>query len=146
MKKLIVLISLISVIAISFVSCFGYSPSRKKQYIRQLERKDFDVVISCESEEELLEEEDKLNKEIRFFAAEPFLVDLTDYVEMIKRDESNYECKIYEFVTSFQAEKYAHHYVDTRAQYDKNMVAQNGRVVIVTDSPTVMDIINLEFK
>ena len=146
MKKLISVLLLLSVVAISFVGCFFDSLLNKDYFVSKLEKNDFIQISASLTEDELAEIENELNKDFRFNSSEPFTFDLTGYAEMLKMGESEYECKIYEFVDSAQAEMYVKHCVSARNQLDKSKAAHVGRVVIVTDSQTVMDILNIEFN
>ena len=82
MRKIISLLTLIVVLS---TSLFGCSISMKEYYAWKLERNEF---IVCESGKSLEEINDELNQEIRFSAAESFSVELTDYVEFVKMQQT----------------------------------------------------------
>lgn len=147
MKKLIIFITIISIIALTFVGCSSEIDVDKT--VKKLEKRGLTVTQSVTSADELKEMSAIFNSEVAYMGGD-FTVEVTKYVALIEGDDYYNQCQIVTFATEKEAMSYAELEIDfNKSTYGDNSewkVAQSGCVVVITNLDVVFKTVKADFK
>ena len=147
MKKLIIFITVISIITLSLVGCASEIDVDKT--VKKLERRGLAVSQSVESDVELVEMTAVFNTEIALMGGD-FEVEVKKYVALIEDNDYAKNCQIITFATEEQAEAYASLSIDYyKAQFGENnewKVAENNCTVVVANIKKVFRAVRADFN
>ena len=131
MKKLIIFITIISVIALVFVGCSSEIDVDKT--VEKLERRGLTVSQRIESDEEYAEMTAVFNTEIALMGGD-FEVEVVKYIALIEGDDYSKNCQIVTFANSEQAREYA----TLSIAYYKAQFGENSEWKVAIDDGTVV--------
>ena len=147
MKKLIIFITIISIMALTFAGCVAKIDVDST--VKKLERRGLTVSQKIESDEELAEMTAVFNTEIALMGGD-FKVEVKKYVALIEGDDYGKNCQIVTFATSEQAESYASLSIEYyKAQFGENnewKVALSDGTVVTSNIKKVFRVVKADFN
>lgn len=147
MKKLIIFITIISIIALTLVGCSSKIDVDKT--VEKLEHRGLTVSQRIESDEEYAEMTAVFNTEIAIMGGD-FTVEVVKYIALIEGDDYANNCQIVTFATAEQAETYANLSIDYyKAEFGENTewkVAVSDCTVVVSNIKKVFRVVKADFN
>ena len=147
MKKLIIFITIISIIALTFAGCVAKIDVDST--VKKLERRGLTVSQKIESDEEFAEMTAVFNTEIALMGGD-FKVEVKKFVALIEGDDYGKNCQIVTFATYEQAEAYANLSIEYyKAQFGENnewKVALSDGTVVTSNLKKVFRVVKADFN
>ena len=147
MKKLIIFITIISIISLTFAGCEARIDVDNT--VKKLEKRGLTVSQKIESDEEFAEMTAVFNTEIALMGGD-FKVEVKKYVALIEGEDYGKNCQIVTFATNEQAEAYANLSIDYyKAQFGENnewKVAVSDGTVVVSNIKKVFRVVKADFN
>lgn len=142
MKRIIALITLVSMLALALVGCGGHNV---EDSVKALKAKGLREGASYESDEELELANELFNAEIEYLGGD-FTVRVDGYTSLVADLDFTKTVEFITFSSKREAEAYAELYLKSRDEYSDSKIAQDGAVVIITNLALVEEILDVEFK
>ena len=147
MKKLIIFITIISVIALVFVGCSSEIDVDKT--VEKLLRRGLTVSQKIESDEEYADMTAVFNTEIALMGGD-FKVEVVKFIALIEGDDYANNCQIVTFATNEQAEAYANLSVTYyKSEFGENTewkVAHSDCTVVTSNIKKVFRVVKADFN
>ena len=142
MKKIISLITLISLLATLLTGCGKINVDKS---VEALEAKGFTEYITYKSEADLFDATERINMEIEYLGGD-FTVEIVGYTSLMQEWNALKNVQFITFSRKSEAAAYAELYLSKRDDYDNTKIAQKGKVVVITTTDAVESILELEFE
>lgn len=142
MKRIIALITLLSMLALALVGCGGLDV---EDNVKALKAKGLREGASYESDEELELANELFNAEIEYLGGD-FTVRVDGYTSLVADLDFTKTVEFITFSSKREAEAYAELYLKSRDEYSDSKIAQDGAVVIITNLALVEETLDVEFK
>ena len=145
MKKLILVLTLILALCLTFVGCAEKEAFDTKGCVEDVKALGLVVKESSTEGDALALANTRLNVEINMLQGN-FNVELTSFTHLTKESDDTFACKIYEFATEEQANMYGGFFMNRRGANEGWKVAIADKTVIVTNLTDVQNAIDVIFK
>ena len=142
MKRIIALITLVSMLALALVGCGGHDV---EDSVKALKAKGMREGATYESDEDLELACELFNAEIEYMGGD-FTVRIDGYTSLVADIDFTKTVEFITFSSKREAEAYVELYIKSRDKYSDSRIAQDGAVVIVTNLELVEEILDVEFK
>ena len=142
MKRIIALITLVSMLALALVGCGGHDV---EDSVKALKAKGMREGATYESDEDLELAGELFNAEIEYMGGD-FTVRIDGYTSLVADIDFTKTVEFITFSNRREAEAYVELYIKSRDKYSDSRIAQDGTVVIVTNLELVEDVLDVEFK
>ena len=142
MKRIIALITLVSILAILLTGCGKINVEKSVEYLKS---KGMTENVTYKTAAELEYGSEFLNTEIEFWGGD-FTVRLKDYTTLIADRDITKSVQFITFSSKREAQAYAELYIKSRDEYSNTKVAQSGSVVVITNLEFVIRELDVEFE
>lgn len=142
MKRIIALITLLSMLTLSLVGCGRLDV---EDSVKALKAKGLREGATYESDEDLELAGELFNAEIEYMGGD-FTVRIDGYTSLVADIDFTKTVEFITFSSKREAEAYAELYIKSRDRYSDSRIARDGTVVIVTNLELVEDVLDVEFR
>ena len=142
MKRIIALITLVSMLALALVGCGGLDV---EDSVKALKAKGMREGASYESDEELELANELFNAEIEYMGGD-FTVRVDGYTSLVANLDFTKTVEFITFSSKREAEAYVELYLKSRDKYSESKIAKSGSVVVITNLKLVEETLDLEFE
>lgn len=142
MKRIIALITLVSMLALALVGCGGHDV---EDSVKALKAKGLREGATYESDEDLELAGELFNAEIEYMGGD-FTVRIDGYTSLVADIDFTKTVEFITFSSKREAEAYVELYIKSRDKYSDSRIAQDGTVVIVTNLELVEEVLDVEFR
>lgn len=142
MKRIIALITLVSMLALALVGCAKLDV---EDSVKALKAKGMREGATYESDEELELADELFNAEIEYMGGD-FTVRVDGYTSLVANLDFTKTVEFITFSSKREAEAYVELYLKSRDKYSESKIAKSGSVVVITNLELVEETLNLEFE
>ena len=142
MKRIIALITLVSMLALALVGCGKLDV---EDSVKALKAKGMREGATYESDEELELADELFNAEIEYMGGD-FTVRVDGYTSLVANLDFTKTVEFITFSSKREAEAYVELYLKSRGKYSESKIAKSGSVVVITNLELVEETLDLEFK
>ena len=142
MKRIIALITLVSMLALALVGCGKLDV---EDSVKALKAKGMREGATYESDEELELANELFNAEIEYMGGD-FTVRVDGYTSLVANLDFTKTVEFITFSSKREAEAYVELYLKSRDKYSESKIAKSGSVVVITNLELVEETLNLEFE
>ena len=142
MKRIIALITLVSMLTLALVGCGRLDV---EDSVKTLKAKGLREGATYESDEDLELACELFNAEIEYMGGD-FTVRIDGYTSLVADIDFTKTVEFITFSSKREAEAYVELYIKSRDKYSDSRIAQDGAVVIVTNLELVEDVLDVEFR
>ena len=142
MKRIIALITLVSMLALALVGCGKLDV---EDSVKALKAKGMREGATYKSDEELELANELFNAEIEYMGGD-FTVRVDGYTSLVANLDFSKTVEFITFSSKREAEAYVELYLKSRDKYSDSKIAQDGAVVIITNLALVEETLDVEFK
>ena len=142
MKRIIALITLVSMLALALVGCAKLDV---EDSVKALKAKGMREGATYESDEELELANELFNAEIEYMGGD-FTVRVDGYTSLVANLDFTKTVEFITFSSKREAEAYVELYLKSRDKYSESKIAKSGSVVVITNLELVEETLNLEFE
>lgn len=142
MKRIIALITLVSMLALALVGCAKLDV---EDSVKALKAKGMREGATYESDEELELADELFNAEIEYMGGD-FTVRVDGYTSLVANLDFTKTVEFITFSSKREAEAYVELYLKLRDKYSESKIAKSGSVVVITNLELVEETLNLEFE
>ena len=142
MKRIIALITLVSMLALALVGCGKLDV---EDSVKALKAKGMREGATYESDEELELADELFNAEIEYMGGD-FTVRVDGYTSLVANLDFTKTVEFITFSSKREAEAYVELYIKSRDKYSESKIAKSGSVVVITNLELVEETLDLEFE
>ena len=142
MKRIIALITLVTMLALALVGCGKLDV---EDSIKALKAKGMREGATYKSDEDLELADELFNAEIERMDGD-FTVRVKGYTSLVANMDFTKTVEFITFSSKREAEAYAELWIKSRDKYSDTKIAQSGAVVVITNVEMVEEILEVEFK
>ena len=142
MKRIIALITLVSMLALALVGCGKLDV---EDSVKALKAKGMREGATYESDEELELADELFNAEIEYMGGD-FTVRVDGYTSLVANLDFTKTVEFITFSSKREAEAYVELYLKSRDKYSESKIAKSGSVVVITNLELVEETLDLEFE
>lgn len=142
MKRIIALITLVSMLALALVGCGKLDV---EDSVKALKAKGMREGATYESDEELELANELFNAEIEYMGGD-FTVRVDGYTSLVANLDFTKTVEFITFSSKREAEAYVELYLKSRDKYSESKIAKSGSVVVITNLELVEETLDLEFE
>ena len=142
MKRIIALITLVSMLALALVGCAKLDV---EDSVKALKAKGMREGATYESDEELELADELFNAEIEYMGGD-FTVRVDGYTSLVANLDFTKTVEFITFSSKREAEAYVELYLRSRDKYSESKIAKSGSVVVITNLELVEETLDLEFE
>ena len=142
MKRIIALITLVSMLTLSLVGCGRLDV---EDSVKALKAKGMREGATYESDEELELADELFNAEIEYMGGD-FTVRVDGYTSLVADIDFTKTVEFITFSSKREAEAYVELYLKSRDKYSESKIAKSGSVVVITNLELVEETLDLEFE
>lgn len=142
MKRIIALITLVTMIALTLVGCGKLDVNDS---VKALKAKGMREGATYKSEEDLELADELFNAEIERMDGD-FTVRVKGYTSLVANMDFTKTVEFITFSSKREAEAYAELWIKSRDKYSDTKIAQSGAVVVITNVEMVEEVLDVEFK
>ena len=142
MKRIIALITLVSMLTLSLVGCGKLDV---EDSVKALKAKGMREGATYKSDEELELANELFNAEIEYMGGD-FTVRVDGYTSLVANLDFTKTVEFITFSSKREAEAYVELYLKSRDKYSESKIAKSGSVVVITNLELVEETLNLEFE
>ena len=142
MKRIIALITLVSMLALALVGCGKLDV---EDSVKALKAKGMREGATYKSDEELELADELFNAEIEYMGGD-FTVRVDGYTSLVANLDFTKTVEFITFSSKREAEAYVELYLKSRDKYSESKIAKSGSVVVITNLELVEETLDLEFE
>ena len=142
MKRIIALITLVSMLALALVGCGKLDV---EDSVKALKAKGMREGATYKSDEELELADELFNTEIEYMGGD-FTVRVDGYTSLVANLDFTKTVEFITFSSKREAEAYVELYLKSRDKYSESKIAKSGSVVVITNLELVEETLDLEFE
>ena len=142
MKRIIALITLVSMLALALVGCGKLDV---EDSVKALKAKGMREGATYKSDEELELANELFNAEIEYMGGD-FTVRVDGYTSLVANLDFTKTVEFITFSSKREAEAYVELYLRSRDKYSESKIAKSGSVVVITNLELVEETLDLEFE
>ena len=142
MKRIIALITLVTMLALALVGCGKLDV---EDSIKALKAKGMREGATYKSDEDLELADELFNAEIERMDGD-FTVRVKGYTSLVANMDFTKTVEFITFSSKREAEAYAELWIKSRDKYSDTKIAQSGAVVVITNVEMVEEVLDVEFK
>lgn len=142
MKRIIALITLLSMLALALVGCGRLDV---EDSVKALKAKGMREGATYKSDEELELADELFNAEIEYMGGD-FTVRVDGYTSLVANLDFTKTVEFITFSSKREAEAYVELYLKSRDKYSESKIAKSGSVVVITNLELVEETLDLEFE
>ena len=142
MKRIIALITLVTMLALTLVGCGKLDVNDS---VKALKAKGMREGATYKSEEDLELADELFNAEIERMDGD-FTVRVKGYTSLVANMDFTKTVEFITFSSKREAEAYAELWIKSRDKYSDTKIAQSGAVVVITNVEMVEEVLDVEFK
>ena len=142
MKRIIALITLVSMLALALVGCGKLDV---EDSVKALKAKGMREGATYKSDEELELANELFNAEIEYMGGD-FTVRVDGYTSLVANLDFTKTVEFITFSSKREAEAYVELYLKSRDKYSESKIAKSGSVVVITNLELVEETLDLEFE
>ena len=142
MKRIIALITLVSMLALALVGCGKLDV---EDSVKALKAKGMREGATYKSDEELELADELFNTEIEYMGGD-FTVRIDGYTSLVANLDFTKTVEFITFSSKREAEAYVELYLKSRDKYSESKIAKSGSVVVITNLELVEETLDLEFE
>ena len=142
MKRIIALITLVSMLALALVGCGRLDV---EDSVKALKAKGMREGATYKSEEDLELADELFNAEIEYMGGD-FTVRIDGYTSLVANLDFTKTVEFITFSSKREAEAYVELYIKSRDKYSESKIAKSGSVVVITNLELVEETLDLEFE
>ena len=142
MKRIIALITLVTMLALALVGCGKLDV---EDSVKQLKAKGMREGATYKSEEDLELADELFNAEIERMGGD-FTVRVEGYTSLVADLDFTNTVEFITFSSKREAEAYAELCIKSRDKYSDTKIAKSGAVVVITSLDFVIELLDVEFE
>lgn len=142
MKRIIALITLVTMLTLTLVGCGKLDVNDS---VKALKAKGMREGATYKSEDDLKLADELFNAEIERMDGD-FTVRVKGYTSLVANMDFTKTVEFITFSSKREAEAYAELWIKSRDKYSDTKIAQSGAVVVITNVEMVEEILEVEFK
>lgn len=142
MKRIIALITLVSMLALALVGCGKLDV---EDSVKALKAKGMREGATYKSDEELELANELFNAEIEYMGGD-FTVRVDGYTSLVANLDFTKTVEFITFSSKREAEAYVELYLRSRDKYSESKIAKSGSVVVITNLELVEETLDLKFE
>ena len=142
MKRIIALITLVSMLTLSLVGCGRLDV---EDSVKALKAKGMRDAAAYTTDEDLEFATELYNYEIEYWNGD-FTVRIDGYTSLVADLDFTKKVEFITFSSRKEAKAYTELYLENRDEYSDSKIAQKGRVVVITNLDLVTKTLDVEFE